>query len=108
MAGIKELSDVVKFVGTLVSSVAEAAADGKGTIGDVAHVVPVLYSLPSAIDGLDEAVVEAKDLSADELSELAVVVKDALDLPDDKVESAVEELVDIALKLYGVVAKLKA
>jgi hypothetical protein len=30
------------------------------------------------------------------------------DLPDDKIESAVEELVDIALKLYGVVAKLKA
>lgn len=108
MSGVKELSDVVKFVCTLASSVAEAAADGKVTVGDIAHILPVLYALPSAVDGLDEAVAQAKDLGADQLAELSLVVKDSLDLPDDKIEEAVEEVVDCALKLYGVVAKLKA
>lgn len=108
MSGVKELSDVVKFVCKLVSGVAAAAADGKPTLGDIPDLLPALYAVPSAVDGLDEAVSEAKDLSADELAELSLVVKDELDLPDDKVEGAVEEIVDCALKLYGVVAKLKA
>ena len=108
MAGVKELKDVVKFVCVLASGVAEAAADGKPTLGDVAHVMPVLYALPAAAEGLDEVPAELKDLSGDELAELSETVKEALELPSEKVEEAVEEIVDCALKLYSVIAKLKA
>lgn len=107
MAGIKELSDVVKFVCSLVSAVADAAEDGKATVGDVTHLMPVLYNLPSAVDGFDMALEEVKDLTEDELQDLSVLIKKHLELPDEKVEEAVEELVDICLKLYSVVKKLQ-
>lgn len=107
MAGTKELGEAVKFVCALASGVAEAAADGKVTLGDAAHLVPILYQLPSALDGLDLAVDEAKDLSAEELAELSQVVKDTLDFDNDELEEVCEEAVDCVLKLYALVQKIR-
>lgn len=107
MAGTKELGEAVKFVCALASGIADAVADGKATLGDAAHLVPVLYQLPSALDGLDLAVEEAKDLSADELAELSQVIKDTLDFEDDELEETCEEAVDCVLKLYALVQKIR-
>ena len=107
MSGTKELGEAVKFMCALASAVSDAAADGKATLADAARLAPVLYKLPSALDGLSEAIEEAKDLSAEELDELSKMIKDELDLEDDDLEAVCEEAVDCCLKLYSLALKIK-
>lgn len=107
MSGIKELGEVVKFICAVSNAIGEAAKDGEISLGDAAHLVPLLYRLPSAVDGMADIPEEAKDLSQDELDELVKMVKDELDLPNDKVETAVESALEIAVQIYALVAKLK-
>ena len=108
MSGIKEISEVVKFVCALGNAIGEAAKDGQVSLGDAAGLIPLLYKLPSAVDGIDQIPAEVKDLSEDEMAELAQLVKDELDLPQDKIEGAIEDAVGIAIQLYALVVKLKA
>lgn len=107
MAEVKELKEVLGFVCALANGIGEAAKDGKVSLGDATQLIPLLYKLPAAVDGMSEIPAEAKDLSQDEVDELAKYIKEELDLPQDKVEMAVEEGLDIALKLYALVQKLK-
>lgn len=99
MSGIKEISEVVKFVCAVANAIG---------VGDAAHLVPLLYKLPSAVDGIGEIPDEMKDLSQDEIDEIVKMVKDELDLPQDKIEMAIEESIAIAVQLYALVVKLKA
>lgn len=105
MSAAKELSEVVKFVCAVANAVAEAAADGSVTLGDAAHLVPLLYKLPAAVDGLDT--ISLSDLSLDDMAAINQEVKDTLDLPNDKVELAVEMGLDIAMQLLKLSAVLK-
>jgi len=104
----KELGEVLKFICALANAVGEAAKDGEVSLGDAAHLIPLLYKLPAAADGMSEIPAEAKDLSQDEIDALIKMVKDELDLPQDKIEMAVEESLDVAIKLYALVVKLRA
>ena len=106
--GTKELGEVLKFVCALASSVGEAAKDGEMSLGDAAHLIPLLYKLPAAAEGMGEIPAEAKDLSQDEIDALIKMIKEELDLPQDKIEMAVEDALDICLKLYVLVQKLRA
>lgn len=108
MAGIKEISEVVKFICAVANTIGEAAKDGEVSVGDAAHLIPLLYKLPSAVDGIAEIANEARDLSQDELDQIAAMVKDELDLPQDKVESAIEDALSIGVQIYALVVKLKA
>lgn len=107
MAGTKELGEVVKFVCSLASAAAEAAKDGKVTLSDAVHLMPLLYALPSAIDGWDDLIIESTDLDEAELDELSALVKESLDLPNDDIEEACEEAIDCAIKMYSIVQKLR-
>ena len=106
MSNIKELSEVVEFVCSLANVVGTAAEDGKITIGDATHLIPLLYKLPSAVDGIAE--ISFADLSLSDLELINKKIRDNLDLPSEKVELAVEEALEIALKLYTLVQKLRS
>lgn len=106
--GTKELGEVLKFVCALANGIGEAAKDGEVSLGDATHLIPLLYKLPAAVDGISEIPAEAKDLSGDEVEALVAMIKEELDLPQDKVEMAVEEGLDLALRLYSLVQKLRA
>lgn len=105
--GVKELSEAVRFVCSLASVAVDAAADGQVTLGDATKLLPLLYTVPTALDGLDEAVSEAKDLSSDELAEIIAAAKEALDFENDATEAVVEEAIDVALKLYSLISKIR-
>jgi hypothetical protein len=47
-------------------------------------------------------------LSQDEVDELVKMIKDELDLPQEKVESGIEDALSIAVQIYALVIKLKA
>jgi hypothetical protein len=103
----KELKEALKFICALANSIGEVAKDGEINLGDMPHLVPLLYKLPSAIDGMAQIPEEIKELTAEDMAELSAMVKDELDLPQDKIEEAVEQGLDICLKLYALANKLK-
>lgn len=108
MAKAKELSEALKFICALANSIGEVAEDGKMDLRDATHLMPLLYKLPSAVDGIQEIPSEVAELSSEDIAELAQMVKDELDLPQDKVEAAIEESIDLCLRLYALAQKLRA
>ena len=106
MSAVKELSEAVEFVCALAVSVAEAAEDGRITLGDTRHLIGLMYKLPSAVDGLGDIVLA--DLSLEDMEVISEKVKSSLDLKNDKVEMAIEGAIDLTLQLYNLVQKLRA
>lgn len=107
MEKAKELSEAIKFVCALANSIGEIAEDGKMTLADATHLVPLLFKLPAAIEGMDQIPSEVSELSSADLAVLMQMVRDDLDLPQDKIEIAIEDAIDICLKLYGLAQKIK-
>ena len=106
MSAVKELSEAAKFVCAVANAIAEAASDGKISLADATHLVPLMYKLPAAVDGLNEIVLA--DLGLDELTLIVADVKEALDLPNDKAEAIAECSCEVAVKLYELALKFKA
>ena len=108
MAKAKELKELLSFMCSLANAIGEASDDGKISRGEVIGMLPLLYNVPSAFDGITEIPSEVADLSQEDIEELAQMVKDELDLPQDKIESAIEDGIDLCLKLYALAQKLRA
>jgi len=79
--GLKELKEVLVGLEKVALLAKAALKDGKIDLGDLSLLAGLLSSqaeLSAAIAGFDEAVLEAKDLSADEAMELAGLLLAAL------------------------------
>jgi hypothetical protein len=71
--GIKEISEALEGVEVVGVAAAKIAADGKISVSDVPAVVELAQKhevLLAAVSGLDEAVLEAKDLDLAELAQI--------------------------------------
>jgi len=106
MNGIKELKEIVEFIGSLVTAADQATQDGI-SIEDVATFVAPMLLAPAAFAGLDEAKLELADLSQDELKELNDALAIKLDLVNDDLEGLVEKALNIALEVYAILQKVK-
>ena len=106
MSAVKELSEAVEFVCELATALVKASADGKITLGDAVRLYPLLHKLPSAVSGL--SVASMSELTAEDFVAIGASVKESLDLPSDKVELAIEASIDISLRVYALVQKLRA
>jgi hypothetical protein len=108
MAKAKELKEVLSFLCALANTIGEVSEDGKVSKSEALALLPLLYKVPSAIDGIGEIPDEVADLSQEDIEELAQMVKDELDLPQDKIEDAIEDGIDLCLRLYALAQKLRA
>jgi hypothetical protein len=108
MAKAKELKDVLSFVCALANTIGEISEDGKVSKSEALALLPLLYKVPSALDGIGEIPEEVSDLSQEDIAELAQMVKDELDIPQDKIEDAIEDGIDLCLRLYALAQKLRA
>jgi hypothetical protein len=108
MAKAKELKEVLLFLCALANTIGEVSEDGKVSKVEALALLPLLYKVPSAIDGIREIPDEIADLSQEDIEELAKMVKDELDLPQKKIEIAIEDGIDICLRLYALAQKLRA
>jgi hypothetical protein len=108
MKDVKELSEVIEFVAELASALGKAAEDGKATLSDAIYLAPLVYKLPSALDGAGKIPEEAAKLDKEKMEALVQQFKDKLKLPQEKLEIAIEESLDIALRMYALVQKMKA
>lgn len=107
MEGIKELKELVVFIGAFASAADKATQDGLG-VEDIAHFVPSLMLAPEAFKGIDAAKLEVTNLDEAELLELKNAFATELDLVDDQLEGLVEEALTIGLQLYGLYKKIGA
>lgn len=104
MAKAKELKEALSFICSLANSIGKIAEDGK----NATHLIPLLYKIPSAVDGMSEIPAEVAELSQEDIEELAQMVKDELDIPQDKIEAAIEDGIDLCLRLYALAQKFRA
>ena len=105
MADVKDLKEVALFTVSLVEGIAESLKDGKASIADAFNFVDAMQKAGDAIDGLANVPKELADLTDEEVSEITAYVKDSLDLDNDFIESTMEDVIDISLKIAKVVGK---
>lgn len=77
--GIKEIMELLEGLKLLAVSGKQVLADGKVSVADLPVVMSLLTSvgvLAAAVQGAGEIKAEAKDLSAEELQQLAAKVLD--------------------------------
>jgi hypothetical protein len=104
--GIKEVKEVVEFIAVLASAADLASKDGLG-LEDIGLFMPVMALAPAAFTGLDEAKLEAGNLSQQELVELKVALAEKLDLADDKLEGLIEKALGLAVSVYGFIQEVR-
>jgi len=105
--GIKELKELVVFFAEVGSAADKASKDGLGW-DDAGHFVPALMAAPKAFDGLEEAKMEAKDLSESEMAEIKQALAEKLDLVDDQLEVLVEKALGVIVNMYGIYKEIQA
>lgn len=104
----KELKEALSFICALANSIGDVAEDGKVTLKDVTYLVQLLYKIPSAVDGMADIPSEVSEMDEEAIAALGQMVKNELDLPQDKIEQAIEDGIDICLRLYALALKMKA
>jgi hypothetical protein len=107
MAKLKETKELVSFVCALANSIGKISANGKPALRDIMHLVPLIHKLPTAMDGIADIPQEIKAMSEADVVALVQSIKDDLDLPQDKIEAAIEDSLDVAVKLYSLAQKLR-
>jgi len=100
--GIQETKDVLEFGIAAANVVSKQLADGF-QITDAIAMVPVVVKLPSALSGIKDVPKELGDLDDGEKAELSSMIKEKLDLPDDKVEEAVERFLLAGLSIAAAI-----
>lgn len=109
MAKAKELKEILSFMCSLANAIGDSTADdGKISRSEALGMLPLLYDVPSAFGGITEIPSEVGELSQEDIEELAQMVKDELDIPQDKIEEAIEDGIDLCLRLYALAQKLRA
>lgn len=76
MSGVKEIVELIEGLALVSETLASAAKDGFH-LSDIVKLIDLAKNhkvLVDAIKGLDQVVVEAKDLKVDEISQIAAKV----------------------------------
>jgi hypothetical protein len=101
--GFTETKQVLDLVITLCSGIAKSLEDDKISFEDLPNFFAVIYQLVPAVEGIDQVPMEFKLASAEEAEELKQYLKDNLDLPDDKMESFIEDSFGVVLDIWQLV-----
>lgn len=104
--GIQETKDLVIVAISLGNALGKAMADKKFNLADVGAFIDPMLNLPAALAGISEVPSEIEDMDEAERIELFETVKEKFDLPDDKVEAAIEEGLILATSIYNYVDRV--
>lgn len=94
--GINESKDLVRFGLLCGKAAAKALEDGKISIFDLRHLVPLLQPLAHAIDGIEQVPAEIRDLSPEEFQELLQTISDEFELRDERLEEQIQAALTVA------------
>ena len=105
MAGIKETKEVLDFTAAIGNATGVSLQDGKFDLMEITNYITALTKLPSAVDGIDQVPEELKDLYGAEAQEILAFFSEKLDLPQEEIETAVEDHLAVGLAFYRLVQK---
>lgn len=106
--GIKETSDLLKFLARLTGAIEKTLADGKVNLADVGYAFDPLLSVASAIQGIDQVDDEIADLDSEEGAQLVLLLEQELDLDNEVAEELSAEGLALAISLVLFVKKVQA
>lgn len=107
MALNKDTVELIIFQGKLFTGVGLAIADGKLTFSDALHFKDALTSALPAYMGINN--VKLSDLEdADNRAEMVAIFSAEFDIPQENIESLVEEGLELALRNYAFAKNLTA
>lgn len=95
--GVKNIIIVVGFGLSIGKEIQAGLADGKFTFPEIIGFADDLAELPSIAIAASKAPAEFADLDEQEKQEIMAMVRKEFDIPDDKVEQAIEESFSLVL-----------
>lgn len=105
--GVKELSEILQFLGAFSTTTGDVAADGKVNLMELLKYVNLWPVIGPAFDNFKQAGKELADLDQDERNELREIFASALKLPNPVTEELLEEGTSVALHLIEFIFKIK-
>lgn len=103
---IKELKELLEFVCELGNASGKSLEDGKISFSDALHFSKAAMVSPAAFIGIGQVADEYFDLDDAERAELNAFAAEKLDLPQDGIESIVENVIQAALQLSGALKQI--
>lgn len=105
--GVKELSEILQFLGAFATTTGDVAEDGKVNLIELLKYVNLWPVIGPAFDGFKLAGKELADIDDAERMDLRTVFANALKLPKPVTEEILEEGTDVALHLIEFIFKIK-
>ncbi len=105
MSGIKETQEALAFAVAIGNATGISLQDGKFDTMDIVNYVGALTKFPAAVEGANQIPVELKDLDEAESQALIAQIKDQLDLPQDEIEEAIEDHLEVVRVIYNLAQK---
>jgi len=107
MKGIDETKDVVVFLAATGKMVDELKGKKLNILTILPKVTKLLPKAIKAVNGIQEVPEEFMDLTDDERADLCNMVKEEIDLQDDKVEQIVEYSLDLLINFSKIIGLFK-
>lgn len=98
MAGTKETKDLLDFALSLGNGLGNALEDGF-QLSDLALLLPALLKIGDALNGIGNVPAELADLDDTELADLKAFIQGKFDIPQDKIEPAIEQGIDLGIRV---------
>lgn len=105
---MKELQEFATFLCEVGNGLGKSLEDGKVNWSDSLNFTAALLTAPNAIMGISQVSLEYFDLNDADRSTLNIHIATTLDLPQDKIESIVENVISVALQLNTVLKAILA
>lgn len=108
MLGIENLKKVVKFALDVTKQISDSLSDGKITTLELFNFIPELSQIPGIVTSWPNITAELKELEAAERQQLLDYVKAEFHLPNEKLESFIENALMNVVSLIALVEEFKA
>lgn len=105
--GVKELSEILQFLGAFSTTTGDVAEDGKVSLIELLKYVNLWPVIGPAFEGYKLVGKELADMDGGERFELRTIFASSLKLPKPVSEELLEEGADVALHLIEFIFKIK-
>lgn len=105
--GTEELDEVIDCGLEFANATINALKDGKVTLGDIPAFIPAVVKVPKAISGLENVPAELENLTEEELKGRIELVKNKLNVDDEKAKAIVEASIKFVYSGYQLVKAIQ-
>lgn len=107
MTSVKELSELLLFIGKLATGINNALSDGTINFLDLNELLAPVMAAKDAFSDMDKIPAELAELDEEESAYLIALFSREFELDADKAEELVERGLEIAFSLVAYVATLR-